>query len=327
MTTADREAALCPWTGDAMRSWMVVPGDWRRPEVAESYEAVRCDQCGYGLLYPRPTPQQIRESYDIAEYYTHRRGGKRPATVPWLHRLRQHIAWRCDHGKTLDADQVQLHVQHTPSRVIEIGCGNGGLLMGVRDFGHEVVGVEPDPSAQAVARAASIQVYEGSAETLPEALLREHGMHSFDIVLMRHVLEHCLDPRLALQSARTLLKPGGRLLCETPNNDALGLRFAGPSWNWLDVPRHINFFTSDSLVAACESAGFDVLDSRYCGYYRQFDRAWIDTEQHIQETLPKAGIRTPAHARAWALLVSTAFASRRLKYDSVRVLAVPRPVS
>jgi len=310
-----------------MRAWMVVPGDWRRPEVDERYEAVRCDQCGYGLLYPRPTPQQIRAYYDVAEYYTHRRGGKRPASVPLVHRIRRHLAWRCDRSHTLDGELVQRNVQSTPSRVIELGCGNGAMLLDVRQFGHEVFGVEPDPDAQTVARAAGIKVYEGSAEILPEALLEEQGAHSFDVVLMRHVLEHCLDPLQALKSARLLLKPGGRLLCETPNNDALGLRFAGPSWNWLDMPRHINFFTGDSLVAACESAGFDVCESHFCGYFRQFDRPWIDTEQHIQDTLTKAGIRTPAHARSWALLVSTLFASRRLKYDSVRVTAVPKPLA
>jgi SAM-dependent methyltransferase len=206
--------------------------------------------------------------------------------------------------------------------VIELGCGNGGLLMSVRDEGHDVVGVEPDPSARAVSETAGLRVYAGSAESLPQALLTDHPPGSFDIVLMRHVLEHCLDPLKALQSARMLLKPDGKLLCETPNNDALGLRLAGPAWNWLDVPRHMNFFTESSLRAACEAAGFRVVELDYCGYLRQFDRTWIETEQRIQDTLCSSATVGSASARAWLLLLCSAFAAANRKYDSVRVAAV-----
>lgn len=307
-----------------MQPWLFVPGDWRRPDVQETYSAVRCPSCGYGQLYPRPTPEQIAAYYDVTEYYTHRRSPGHSPSKAFLERVRTHLAWRRDKSSTLDDATVQQHVRKTPSRVIELGCGNGGLTLSVQAHGHECVGVEPDPSARAVAQKGGLRVYAGSAESLPSELLADHPAGSFDIVLMRHVLEHCLDPLKALQSARLLLKPDGLLLCETPNNDALGLRFAGHSWNWLDIPRHINFFTRDSLRAACAAAGFRVTEEQYCGYFRQFDRQWIDTEQRIQETLRNGSPKPPAMARAWMLLLSSAFAPRHLKYDSVRLTALAR---
>ena len=52
------------------------------------------------------------------------------------------------------------------------------------------------------------------------------GRH-FDIVTMFHVLEHLVDPKRALEYARGLLKPGGRLLLQVPNAASIQARCFG----------------------------------------------------------------------------------------------------
>ena len=160
--------------------------------------------------------------------------------------------------------------------VCDLGCGNGTFLAGMAALGFDAVGVEPDDAARGPARARGLDVRPGTAEHLPPDL---HG--PFDAVVLTHVLEHCLDPLRALANARALLKPAGTLLCETPNNQALGLAWSGGAWRWLDVPRHLNFFTARSLRLACERVGLRFGQVRFSGYTRQFQSEWIAEEQAI----------------------------------------------
>src|SRR5262249_11638886 len=148
-----------------------------------------------------------------------------------------------------ELDDAWLRARVPPgARACDLGCGSGDLLTRLARLGHEVVGAEPDPAAREVVRGKGHRVLAGTAEELPEEI--RGGRH--DLVVMSHVLEHCLDPKRAVANAAGLLAEGGLLVIETPNNDARGLGRAGVLWPWLDVPRHLNFFTSRSLAAICE---------------------------------------------------------------------------
>lgn len=96
-------------------------------------------------------------------------------------------------------------------RVLEIGCGDG------RSFEHypsrvtQLVAVEPDPAARAVAadraRATTVPIHvvTGTAEALPA----EDG--SFDAVVSMGVLCTVPDPAAALAEVRRVLEPAGEL--------------------------------------------------------------------------------------------------------------------
>jgi hypothetical protein len=114
------------------------------------------------------------------------------------------------------------------------------------------------------------------------------------------------------------------MVIEVPNNAALGLRQAGAYWRWLDVPRHLNFFTGESLRAFVTQAGLRVLRVDHDGYTRQFLPDWIADEAVIEAVL--AGrraeeARNQRHVwRALRLLLRTALAPASQKYDSVRLV-------
>jgi SAM-dependent methyltransferase len=113
-------------------------------------------------------------------------------------------------------DQVAGELRHRVlvglrGRVLEVGCGDG------RSFEHyptsvtQLVAVEPDPSARAVAieRAGAadipIDVVEGTAERLPG----ENG--TFAAVVSMGVLCTVPDPIAALGEIRRVLEPSGEL--------------------------------------------------------------------------------------------------------------------
>ncbi len=131
----------------------------------------------------------------------------------------------------------------------------------------------------------------------------------------------------AVSNATRLLNDNGFLVIETPNNEAKGLRRSGALWPWLDVPRHLNFFTVESLQAVCKARGLTIKDLQYRGYTRQFDRDWVGTESQIHDVFRskvERSVELPSSRRglnAWRLLLSSAYSTERVKYDSIRVIA------
>jgi 2-polyprenyl-3-methyl-5-hydroxy-6-metoxy-1,4-benzoquinol methylase len=327
----DSHAASCGLCGGATRPWMTVAGDWRRPAVGGAYGLVWCDLCRFGQLAPRPCPSEIAAAYNCDEYYTHERPRDVGRSSAWLTRLLVSLAWRCDRGveAEIDAATLERYGIHRPATLCDVGCGNGGLLARLAAAGYDIAGIEPDAGAREVVERAGFRVYAGSAETLPEGLADAR----FDVVTMGHVLEHCLDPLTAVRNIAGLMAPGGHFLVETPNNACLGAERAGPLWRWLDVPRHVNFFTPESLTAVCEQAGLTVRAVEFTGYTRQFGADWLADERQIETRLDEfdratksRGDKIPPAARrsnlaAVGLLAATCLAAPPHRYDSVRVVA------
>ena len=146
-------------------------------------------------------------------------------------------------------------VLHTalPDRVaqaVDVGCGPASWLQTWRTFADNVVGV--DPFADAIAQQSlpeGTRVVRGTADKLP------FDTDSVDLALALDVLEH-IDDASALVEIRRILRRDGLVLVTVP---------AIP-WLWStrdDDAGHLRRYTKSSLHSALETAGFDVLDSRY----------------------------------------------------------------
>lgn len=311
----------CPLSGRPLTPWLFVPTDAMR-ETANPFSRVYwCQASGYGRVHPLPSPAECLKLYRMDGYYTHEDAPlERPAPRrTFADRVREHLAWRLDRGEPISAARVDALAPRA-AQICDLGCGSGGLAGALAALGHRVVGVDPDPDAAAKSCPA-IEFMAGSAEQLPAPLLDR----KFDVVLLSHVLEHCIDPLRALENARGLLGPDGLFVCEVPNNAALALARAGCSWGMLDVPRHLHFFTDHSLVGFCQRAGLDVQAVRYGYYHRQFTNDWIALEGRLWDALRGASSEPlpprNSRVRAWTLLLMSSLAPARFKYDSVQVVA------
>ena len=79
-------------------------------------------------------------------------------------------------------------------RVLDIGCGAGGVGRAIRDRADRLTGIELDPVAAERARDAYDEVHTGAVD---EVLEQVEG--PFDTVLAYDVLEHLADPSAVLR--------------------------------------------------------------------------------------------------------------------------------
>jgi 2-polyprenyl-3-methyl-5-hydroxy-6-metoxy-1,4-benzoquinol methylase len=301
-----------------------MPIDPKKEQTHKFGNAYRCRDCLYGAIQPRPSSDDIADFYDLENYYTHGRfhfadGGARSLGD----RLRMQLAWRMDFGQAMTPGVAHELLGGRASFVCDVGCGTGSFAAQMKAYGHTVVGVEPDRRAAEKARQQGVKWFQGTAESLPEEVVSTR----FDLLIISHVLEHCIDPDRAFHNVSCLVRPGGLLICEVPNNASMGLRFSGLAWEPLDIPRHLNFFVPKNLLTLSERHGLRAQSFYYSHYHRQFSNEWINTERRIWDAVQRVGggayprpIKN-SKTRAWILLLRTALASSAGKYDTVGLIA------
>jgi ubiquinone/menaquinone biosynthesis C-methylase UbiE len=151
-------------------------------------------------------------------------------------------------------------------RVLDLGCGTGTLALMIRERcpEAEVVGVDPDPKALAIARrkaeraGADVVWHQGSADALPF----DDG--SFDRVVSSLVFHH-LKPdvvRATIPELRRVLAPGGSVwvldLGHTGSHGLHGLlaRFASHQHGDEDMAGKLPALMEDAGLVDAEAATF-----------------------------------------------------------------------
>ncbi|MGW5656081.1 methyltransferase domain-containing protein [Streptomyces humi] len=122
-------------------------------------------------------------------------------------------------------------------RVLDVGMGQGTQALRLARAGHQVTGVEQEPSMITAAREALAGEPEGIRERvrIVHGDGRDTGVHflpgSFDVVLCHGVLMYVEEPDALLAGLARMLAPGGLLSLLVRNADALAMR-PGLSGDW-----------------------------------------------------------------------------------------------
>ncbi len=145
---------------------------------------------------------------------------------------REHPGWRSS-GDEFEALARQR--LGAGSRVLDLGCGRGGVMELLWRQVGRTVGVDPDLASLREHRAGLPRVC-ARGEALPFAA------ECYDAVVALWVLEHLPEPEAVLRGVRRVLVPGGHFLFLTPNADhpllmANRFSWAFPAVQKLLVPR------------------------------------------------------------------------------------------
>ena len=139
-------------------------------------------------------------------------------------------------------------------RLLDVGAAYGFFVHLAGKAGFEASGLEPAADcADFARRELGADLITGRIETA------ELPAGSFDVITMFDVIEHFEDPRLALQKAARLLSPGGVLIVETGDTQALLARISGHRWYFFDPPQHLVFFSQENLTRLASDVGFEDL--------------------------------------------------------------------
>jgi len=100
-------------------------------------------------------------------------------------------------------------------RVLEVGCGAGHLTTRLAARGVDIVGIDANPKASAIAGTDRVRTMQ--AESLAFA------NDSFDVIVSVHAIEHIPGLEGALDEMARVLRPGGRVMFIYPAEPIMGL--------------------------------------------------------------------------------------------------------
>ena len=103
-------------------------------------------------------------------------------------------------------------------RLVNIGCGAGLFNHMAVDAGFDVLGVEPDPVAFALADS---DRPSGHCEVRNCGIEALGDLHDVDVVVMHDVLEHIDDDGAAVEMIRSILAPDGIAIISVPAMQSL----------------------------------------------------------------------------------------------------------
>ena len=192
---------------------------------------------------------------------------------------------------------------------LDVGSGTGEEVVELsRRVGSSgrAIGVEPSPGlrAEAVARAAEIEVVDGDALSLP------FEDSTFDVVRCERVLQHVSDPVKAAGEMVRVLKPGGRIaLIDTDWATAI-LHPADP----VVFARMVDFFLAESanphsgrkLRGLLTGAGVSILGETAATWIEPQGGATQGFVPMMGATAAAAGVITREEADAFSKGITTA---------------------
>ena len=139
-------------------------------------------------------------------------------------------------------------------KILEIGCGVGGIVAELSRRGHDIIGT--DISREIIAH--GLRIHDGIRLEVQPAEELSYADQTFDVVLSFDLFEHIARIDRHLAEVRRVLKPQGYYLFQTPNkySNALFETLAHKSlkWRWA----HPSLHTPGQLRRRMQKHGFEM---------------------------------------------------------------------
>ncbi len=154
--------------------------------------------------------------------------------------------------------------------LLEVGSGLGHLVGQLEDS-FETYGMDVNywavKQSKSVIKKSALQT--ASAQELP------YKDGSFNVVIIKHIVEHLPNPEKAIAEIGRVTEKGGTLILATPNLDSLLKPWKGDSWIGYQDPTHISLRRPAEWLALIKGAGFSLIKVFSDGFWDVPYVRWI----------------------------------------------------
>lgn len=241
--------------------------------LRDEFEYLECSACG--CLQIKEIPENLLRYYP-EDYYSYspsaenasgrglagtiKRAAKNMLVDHYL-RGGKILRGMMDQAYTTAFPWLKQGLVNSRSRILDVGCGSGALLLVMHDYGfRNLTGVDPFINAD-IHYPNGITIHKKQLSELTE---------KYDLVMMHHAFEHMDEPAAVLRKIHALLNPGGMVLIRIPIADSLAWKKYGVDWVQLDAPRHFFLHTNKSIDILSKQTGFELADVMYDSWELQF---------------------------------------------------------
>jgi len=245
-----------------------------------SFKAVQCKKCGFVWINPYLNEEGLKK------YYQNYIGMRFKDEVKTKQRQIQY---------RIDKDFIETFI--SGGRVLDVGC-SGGFFLDVLGSNFDKHGIEFD--AEAVKYARENYSFGKNINNI-DLEYAPYSPESFDLIIMRGVIEHLPEPRKALKKAASFLKRGGYFyVAATPNVESFCAGLYRQKWNQFHPIRHIFYFSPRTLFEFCISEGlrlvakdFPYIETPYAKVEKDHDDVLNALQMKHSNRFDKVG-RSPA---------------------------------
>ena len=207
-----------------------------------------CDFCDHHYINPIPTPQALEIIY--------------PSTLGNYEKFEKKPGFAFTVKRWFDKNSFSKFVgKGNELRFLDIGCAAGVMLDLVRNFYPQYTilnGVDISDSAARLAVKKGFEVFIGQIEKI------KLKQNYYDTIFMQQVIEHVHEPKMVLKQLFESLKPGGKLIMETPGLYTWDYHIFGNGyWEGLHIPRHFNLWTEKGMEKLLTQSGFSKVQINY----------------------------------------------------------------
>lgn len=215
--------------------------------------AVHPAVCSCGLVYL--SPRWSREDYRIfCRYY-----------YDGYYRLEE----KPDYGKAGVTEfmktvweRIRKHIKNAKN-ILDVGCGYGYGLKFLKERlpGSSIFGIESSPRCRRSMKSKAVGATLVASDF--DSDWAGKWEHSFDLIIMRHVVEHMLFPLESLKKLHRVLNTGGMIYISTPDmmSPRIELRDYEHWWEYWFRPVHPYYYSQETLSRTLEKAGLYAHDA------------------------------------------------------------------
>ncbi len=265
---------------EAVRCDLCGADDYTKRYEKRGFWMVQCNKCGLVYTNPRLKQEKIAALYD-ADYF---QGHGFDKSIDYVKDVTQHTSHNNFTLEDWDCDCISaLLKKYMPSlsgkaKLLEIGCGTGVFLDKAKKHDFDCHGLELSEYAANFVRQMGIPVETKSIEDA------SYPDNSFDVIVMREVIEHLPHPMQSLKTVHRWLKPGGVLFMATGNYDCPERKLKGSDWFYFMPEGHLNIFSNKTMTEYLNKVGF-----KYVNVTNQGDK--------LMDMLRTNGFITPGSAK------------------------------